>query len=141
MGRPKRPVIFSRTRKRFRLGMLPTEMSHPKTASLSTTMAASTVDGVRMLMQVDEDIPPAMTRVAASAEFTLLVDSLVEALSTGKRVFFTGCGATGRLAILLEAAWRAFWQGTPYRAPRPGFPAAESGGERRQRDGGGATTR
>jgi N-acetylmuramic acid 6-phosphate etherase len=28
----------------------------------------------------------------------------------GRRIFFTGCGATGRLSILLEAAWREFWR-------------------------------
>lgn len=94
----------------FRLGMLPTESSHPKTATLSGTIARSPAEGVRMLMQVDQDIPPAMARVVGSAEFASLVESLVEAVAAGKRVFFTGCGATGRLAILLEAMWRGFWQ-------------------------------
>ncbi|MEA1949869.1 MAG: hypothetical protein U9N87_00675 [Planctomycetota bacterium] len=94
----------------FRLGALPTEMSHAKTASLSQTIAQSTTDGIRMLMSVDEEIAPAMTRLMASAEYADLVDALVEAITTGKRVFFTGCGATGRLAILIEAAWRNFWQ-------------------------------
>ena len=92
----------------FRLGVLPTEMSHPKTASLSQTLARSTTDGIRMLMGVDEDIAPAMTRLMASDEWTGLVEAMVEAISSGKRVFFTGCGATGRLAILIEAAWRNF---------------------------------
>ena len=94
----------------FRLGVLPTEMSHPKTATLSQTLARSTSDGIRMLMTVDDDIAPAMTRLMASAEWNGLVEAMVEAISSGKRVFFTGCGATGRLAILIEAAWRNFWQ-------------------------------
>ena len=94
----------------FRLGMLPTETSHPKTASLSQTIAQNVPDGLRMLLGVDEDVARATTRVTASPEFADLVDALVEAVSTGKRVFFTGCGATGRLAILIEAAWRTFWQ-------------------------------
>ncbi|MDY0170267.1 MAG: hypothetical protein RBS80_27230 [Thermoguttaceae bacterium] len=101
---------FLENEKAFRLGMLPTECSHPKTAALSGTIAASITDGVRMLMSVDEDIPPAMARVLAMPAFTRLVDALTEAIGTGKRVVLTGCGATGRLAILLEAAWRAFWQ-------------------------------
>ena len=42
--------------------------------------------------------------------FRELVDAFVRALNAGKRIFFTGCGATGRLSILLEAAWRRFWQ-------------------------------
>jgi len=28
----------------------------------------------------------------------------------GRRIYFTGCGATGRLSILFEAAWRRFWR-------------------------------
>lgn len=108
---------FLENEKAFRLGVLPTEQSHPKTATLSGTITRSTADGVRMLMEVDDDIPPAMSRVVASPAFARLVDALVEAMTTGKRVFFTGCGATGRLAILLEAAWRAFWQ--ELRADRP----------------------
>lgn len=101
---------FLENEKAFRLGMLPTECSHPNTAALSGTIAASITESVRMLMSVDDDIPPAMTRVLATRAFAHLADSLTEALGAGKRVVFTGCGATGRLAILLEAAWRAFWQ-------------------------------
>lgn len=109
---------FLKNEKAFRLGMLPTETSHPKTASLSRAIARSTADGVRMLMQVDDDVSPAMTRVVSTAAFGYLVESLVEAISTGKRVFFTGCGATGRLAILLEAAWRGFWQDLLIESPQ-----------------------
>ena len=111
----------------FRLGILPTEASHPETASLSTTIARSTRDGVRMLMQVDHDIPPVVTHVVATEAYARLVESLIEAVSSGKRVFFTGCGATGRLAILLEAAWRAFWQELFVQSPqlRAGLPNLE----------------
>lgn len=106
----KKARHFLEKERAFRLGMLPTETSHPKTASLSSMIARSTVDGVHMLMQVDDDIPPAMTRMVATSAFAQLVEAFVEAIGTGKRIYFTGCGATGRLAILLESAWRAFWQ-------------------------------
>jgi len=101
---------FLDNEKAFRLGMLPTEGSHPATASLSGTIAANTADGVRMMLRVDEQIAPVMERVVASREFSILAEAVEEAVSAGRRVFFTGCGSTGRLAILLEAAWRGFWQ-------------------------------
>ncbi len=94
----------------FRLGALPTEQAHPVTARLSQTIAEEPVEGVRLLMQVDNDIPPTLDRVLASPEFARLVQSIHQAVRQGRRVFWTGCGATGRLAILLEAAWRTFWQ-------------------------------
>lgn len=94
----------------FRLGALPTEQPHPVTARLSQTIATEPVEGVRLLMQVDEDIPPTLDRVLAGPEFARLVQAIQEAVRAGRRVFWTGCGATGRLAILLEAAWRTFWE-------------------------------
>jgi N-acetylmuramic acid 6-phosphate etherase len=47
---------------------------------------------------------------------------VVAALAGGGRVFFTGCGATGRLSIQLDSIWRAFWRdrrerGLPVPAP------------------------
>ncbi|HUV63388.1 MAG TPA: hypothetical protein VMW24_05785, partial [Sedimentisphaerales bacterium] len=43
-----------------------------------------------------------------------------QALATGKRIHFTGCGATGRLSILLEAAWRRFWREMKQTSGDPG---------------------
>jgi N-acetylmuramic acid 6-phosphate etherase len=109
---------FLKHERAFRLGILPTETSHPKTAFLSSAIARSTAEGVRLLLQVDDDIPPAMDRVIGSAEFASLVQAMTETIGAGRRVFLTGCGATGRLAILLEAAWRAFWQELFAQQPR-----------------------
>jgi N-acetylmuramic acid 6-phosphate etherase len=34
----------------------------------------------------------------------------LHALRNGGKIFFTGCGSTGRLSILLDSIWRDFWQ-------------------------------
>ena len=94
----------------FRLGALLTESSHPKTAELSQTIQRDVAEGIRLLLSVDQELAPAAANVFRSEEFERLVAGMTRALSGGKRVFFTGCGATGRLSILLEAAWREFWQ-------------------------------
>jgi N-acetylmuramic acid 6-phosphate etherase len=65
---------------------------------------------IRMLQSVDDDIPTAMEKVLRQDAFARLVEVFDEAMSTGKKIFFTGCGATGRLSILLEAMWRRFWR-------------------------------
>jgi N-acetylmuramic acid 6-phosphate etherase len=103
---------FLEREKAFRLGQLMTESSHPKTRRLSQTMDADVQAGVRMLQSVDDDIPAALERIFAQESFGQLVDTLGEAMRTGHHIFFTGCGATGRLSILLEAAWREFWRRT-----------------------------
>jgi N-acetylmuramic acid 6-phosphate etherase len=100
---------FLNEERAFRLGELLTESSHPKTRNLSETARADLPAAVRLLQSVDEEIPPVVSTVLEQDVFQQLVAALVAALSAGKRVFFTGCGATGRLSILLEAAWRQFW--------------------------------
>lgn len=104
---------FLENEREFRLGVLPTEQAHPQTTGLSEAIRRDTAAGVRMLQAVDGDIPPAARRVFASREFDVLVAQLFLALKDGKHIFLSGCGATGRLCILLEAAWRRFWRMAP----------------------------
>lgn len=106
----KKAQAFLEREKAFRLGELMTEAMHPKTLHLSQTIQADTQAGVRMLQSVDDDIPAALERIFAQDSFGLLVDALAEAMRTGHHIYFTGCGATGRLSILLEAMWRRFWR-------------------------------
>ena len=94
----------------FRLGKLLTEAFHPKTGTLSQTAAIDLPAAIRMLQSVDDEIPPAMEKVLRQDSFEQLVDAFGEAFSAGKKIYFTGCGATGRLSILLEAAWRRYWR-------------------------------
>ena len=96
--------------KAFRLGELLTESSHPKTRTLSETLSANLSEGIRLLLSVDDDIPPAVEKVFQQDTFKELIKAFSDALKAGKRIFFTGCGATGRLSILLETAWRRFWR-------------------------------
>jgi N-acetylmuramic acid 6-phosphate etherase len=109
----ERAQHFLSEEKAFRLGQLLTESSHPKTRTLSQTLAQDTKAGIRMLQSVDDDIQEAMAGLFGQDSFSALVTALLQALNIEQRIFFTGCGATGRLSILLEAAWREFWQARP----------------------------
>ena len=93
----------------FRLGELLTESFHPKTKKLSQTTKNDLPAAIRLLQSVDDDIPPAMKKVLQQDSFQKLIEAFLDAMMNEKRIFFTGCGATGRLSILLEAAWRRFW--------------------------------
>jgi N-acetylmuramic acid 6-phosphate etherase len=101
---------FLNEEKAFRLGELLTESSHPKTRVLSETSKSNLADGIRLLQSVDEEIPPAVEKVFQQDTFKALIKAFGSALKTGRRIFFTGCGSTGRLSILLETAWRRFWR-------------------------------
>ncbi|MCC7494900.1 MAG: SIS domain-containing protein [Fimbriimonadaceae bacterium] len=98
---------FVRDETAFHLGALPTEQSHPLTRGLAELTAADTVAGVRLLLRVDQDVVAAARRVVASAAYAATVAQMQATLAGGGRICFSGCGATGRLSILLESAWRA----------------------------------
>jgi len=108
---------FLENETQFHLGMLPTEQSHPKTRGLAEGLAADLPAGIRMLQSVDEEVADSVSRVFSGDAFHALVDSLRAALEGGRRVCFSGCGATGRLSILLEARWRHFWTREAGRRP------------------------
>ncbi len=101
---------FIEHQRAFRLGTLLTESSHPKTARLSQVIQQDMLQGLQLLLDVDEEIAPSASRVFSGKEFSQLIASMTRAFNEGRKVFFTGCGATGRLSILLEAMWREFWQ-------------------------------
>ncbi len=106
----KRAREFLSRERAFRLGELLTESSHPKTKTLSQTAEDDIPAAIKLLQSVDDEIPPAMKKVLQQDSFRELTEAFVKAMSAGKRIYFTGCGATGRLSILLEAAWRRFWR-------------------------------
>ena len=99
---------FIKNETQFHLGVLTTEQSHPKTRTLSQTLAVDTREGMRQLYSVDDDIPPALKKTIASEEYRKLEDAIYRSLVAGGRVSFSGCGATGRLSILLDAANKKF---------------------------------
>ena len=110
---------FIDNEKQFHLGFLPTEQSNPITATLEEDFRRSTLAGVQCLQRGDRQIPITMRHVFASPEFKSLVDSMVTTFTTPPltnsstrplpRIIFSGCGATGRLSILLESMWRDFF--------------------------------
>ncbi len=108
---------FMLNEKQFHLGFLPTEQSHPKTRGLSQALISNSADGIRMLLNVDKDTPPVIRQVIASPEFAKLRAAIKTALDAKKKIYFTGCGSTGRLSILLDASNRRFWRETFERCP------------------------
>ncbi len=90
----------------FHLGFLPTEQSSPLTRKMDLLFSRSTEEGVRNLQSVDRNVLSMAQRVFPSPEFASLAQAVLDTIRTGGRVVFSGCGATGRLSILLEAMWR-----------------------------------
>lgn len=102
----KAAMDFMENEKQFHLGFLPTEQSSPLTRGLDQKFASSCEAGVRNLQEVDRNVLEMAKRIFASAEFKKLVEDGEAVIRNGGKVVFSGCGATGRLSILLECMWR-----------------------------------
>ena len=74
----------------------------------STRTWGCELDACRTISMTSSGVQESPAGLGKSWRFA--VSAMTRALADGRRVFFTGCGATGRLSILLEAAWREFWQ-------------------------------
>lgn len=97
---------FLENEQQFHLGFLPTEQSNPDSATLEDDFRASPRQGIRTLQSIDRAVLNMAKRVLASPEYKTFCRELKETVSNGGKVIFSGCGATGRLSILLDGMWR-----------------------------------
>lgn len=106
----KRSDEFLAIADQFRLGVLTTESSHPVTADLSETAKRDVAAALGLLFDVDRDVVEKYREFARSGRAREIADSVLRSITGGGKVFFTGCGSTGRLSIQLASIWRDFWQ-------------------------------
>lgn len=106
----QRSEDFLRISDQFKLGVLVTESAHPVTEKLSDVTRSDTAAGLKLLFNVDDDVTRAFEAFVTSARAHAIKDVVVEAIRNGGKLFFTGCGSTGRLSIQLVSIWRDFWQ-------------------------------
>jgi len=106
----KRSAEFLKISGQFKLGALVTESSHPVTADLSEVAKQDIAKALDLLFQVDNDVIAKYREFVESGRAMPIKDTVVRALRNGGNIFFTGCGSTGRLSILLDSVWRDFWQ-------------------------------
>src|SRR5208282_2686940 len=99
----KRSEEFLKISGQFKLGDLVTEASHPVTANLSDVAKTDLAAALKLLFEVDADVLSKFREFVASGRADNIKSVVVQALQAGGRIFFTGCGSTGRLSILLDS--------------------------------------
>jgi N-acetylmuramic acid 6-phosphate etherase len=120
MSAGKRSDDFLKISGQFKLGALLTESSHPVTTHLSEVARQDIAAGLKLLFDVDDDVVRKFREFVESGRAAEIKETLARSLQNGGRIFFTGCGATGRLSILLDSVWRDFWNRSRRREPAPG---------------------
>ncbi|MDH7602046.1 MAG: hypothetical protein QHI38_07850 [Armatimonadota bacterium] len=106
----KRSEEFLKIADQFKLGALLTESSHPVTANLSKVAKQNTAEALKLLFRVDDDVIRKYREFAQTGRALEIAETLINVLESGGKIFFTGCGSTGRLSIQLVSIWRGFWQ-------------------------------
>ncbi|HUA66192.1 MAG TPA: hypothetical protein VME24_10110 [Alphaproteobacteria bacterium] len=106
----KRSEDFIKISSQFKLGALVTESSHPVTANLSDVAEGNTAGALKLLFEADGDVVRKFREFVKSGKAEGIKQALLDSLNNGGRIFFTGCGSTGRLSILLDSVWRDFWR-------------------------------
>ncbi len=114
----RRSEEFLKLSGQFKLGALVTEASHPITANLSEVAKQDIAAALDLLFQADGDVVTKFREFAASGRAEQIAAKMVDAIKGGGKIFFTGCGSTGRLSILLDAIWRDYWRNNPEFANR-----------------------
>lgn len=95
---------FLKNLNQFHLGKLTTESFHSVTKNLSQTLNKNIQDGVSLLKTVDVEALNHFKKYIPN--IYKLSQVIQETLESGNKVFISGCGATGRLALLIEKQFR-----------------------------------
>ena len=106
----RRSEEFLKISGQFKLGALVTESSHPVTADLSEVAKQDIAAALKLLFDVDDDVVKRFREFVESGRAGEIAETVLRSLKNGGRIFFTGCGSTGRLSILLDSVWRDFWR-------------------------------
>ncbi len=105
----KRSAEFLKIAGQFKLGALVTEASHPVTANLSEVAKQDISAALKLLFDVDDDVVRKFREFVGTNRAGKIAGTISETIKRGGKVFFAGCGATGRLSILLDSVWRDYW--------------------------------
>lgn len=105
-------IDYVQNKQPFHLFNLLTEQRHPETWDLSSAVQSDVEQGLCMIATVDSDIQRKIDKLAgAPGQLEEAVQAVVDAIRSGRRIYFYGCGATGRLAKQMESSlWRPFWR-------------------------------
>lgn len=107
---------FLKIAHKFQLGVLPTEQRHDDTRDLARQSRQDLQSAIKTIKKIDigviQDVIKKMPEILA------LRDAMRDTLESGGRIFFYGCGATGRLSLSIEYAWRFVHQDNPEMADK-----------------------
>ena len=102
----QRAKDFLENEKEYMLGFVEAEQANPLTKGLGEAAASDPVKAVRMIFSVDRALADTVAAAVKTQDYLDFAARVESTLRAGGRLILSGCGATGRLCLNLEASWR-----------------------------------
>lgn len=104
MSPAEKTSSFLKISQQFQLGHLVTESFHSKTTHLSELVKKDIKEAHKLLQEVDRDALKILE--SKNGDLWELASDIKDTLEKGHKIFMCGCGATGRLSLVLETLYR-----------------------------------
>lgn len=98
---------FIENEKEYQMGYISAEGANPLTQNMSQTFDESIEEGVKLLLSCDEDLIKSFKDALKGEAYTKLKEDIYNTITGGGKVYFSGCGSSGRLCMRVEASFRA----------------------------------
>jgi len=102
----QRAKDFLENEKEYMLGFVEAEQANPLTKGLGEAAASDPVKAVKMIFSVDRALADTFAAAVKTKDYLDFAARVEATLRAGGRLILSGCGATGRLCLNLEASWR-----------------------------------
>ncbi len=97
---------FLANEQEYQMSFLSAENRNPITMNLSEHFGESIECGVRCLIKCDKATLPALRTALSGEKYSKLCADIYDTLTSGGKIFLSGCGSSGRLCMRAEASWR-----------------------------------
>ncbi len=102
----RRAQDFLENEKEYMLGFVEAEQANPLTKGLGEAAVSDPQKAVKMIFSVDRALADTYAAALGTQDYLAFAARVEKTLRAGGRLILSGCGATGRLCLNLEASWR-----------------------------------
>ncbi|MBR5224888.1 MAG: hypothetical protein IKV90_04395 [Clostridia bacterium] len=102
----RRAEDFLENEKEYMLGFVEAEQANPLTKGLGEAAVNNPQLAAKMIFSVDRALADTYAAALGTPDYLAFAARVEKTLRAGGRLILSGCGATGRLCLNLEASWR-----------------------------------
>ncbi len=98
---------FIENEKEYQMGYISAEGANENTKHMSQCFEKSVTEGVELLLKCDAYLVNSFKSAVSGEVYKDLKEEILKVLKRGGKIYFSGCGSSGRLCMRIEASFRA----------------------------------